>query len=101
LKLLQINFLANGPWGEEMAATYADIARQIAQTPGLYWKIWPENPTTGETGGIYLFQDETSLAAYLEMIMPRLNKLGFQNISAKTYDVNEPLTEITHGRFGR
>jgi hypothetical protein len=99
LKLLQIDFPVAGPWGAEMAAAYSDLARNIAATPGLRWKIWTENAETGESGGIYLFEDEASLDAYLKMHTERLKSFGINNINAKKFDVNEALNQITRAKL--
>ena len=62
--LLQFDFPFSGPWGDQMAGAMQDLARSIAQEPGLRWKIWTENEATGEAGGIYLFEDVASAQAY-------------------------------------
>ncbi|GIU95242.1 MAG: monooxygenase [Gaiellaceae bacterium] len=95
--LLQIDFPLSGPWGEEMAEAFADLARLIADTPGLRWKVWTENEATGESGGIYLFDDEASARAYLDEHTRRLEGFGITGIRARIFDVNEPLTAITRG----
>jgi hypothetical protein len=95
LKLLQINFPFNGPWGNEMAQAYSELAHKLSETPGLLWKIWIENSNDGETGGIYLFEDASSLDTFLTEHITRLKSFGIENISAKQFDVNEPLTQIT------
>jgi Putative mono-oxygenase ydhR len=99
LKLLQINFPANGPWGNDMAEAYSELAHKITETPGLLWKIWIENSDTKETGGIYLFADESSLDKFLAEHIARLKSLDFENINVKKFDVNEPLTQITKGKL--
>lgn len=96
-KLLQFDFPANGPWGDDMAQAYSGLAEDIARTPGLLWKIWTENPATGEAGGIYLFADDESADAYARMHRERLESFGIKNIRAKKFEVNEPLTRITRG----
>jgi hypothetical protein len=95
--LLQIDVPRSGPWGEEMAEAFADLARLIADTPGLRWKVWTENEATGESGGIYLFDDEASARAYLDEHTRRLEGFGITGIRARIFDVNEPLTAITRG----
>jgi hypothetical protein len=94
-RLLQIDFPMDGPWGEEMATAYGKLAETIAETPGLVWKIWTENAETGEGGGIYLFEDQTSLERYLEEHTKRLESFGVADIRAKTFDVNDGLDRIT------
>ncbi|HEY9661571.1 MAG TPA: monooxygenase [Allocoleopsis sp.] len=103
--LLQIDFLDTRPNNpdptnpENTSKTEAliPLAQSIATTPGLIWKIWTENPETQEAGGIYLFEDEASLEAYLAIHTVRLKGLGIEQINAKKFQVNEPLTEITRG----
>jgi len=95
--LLQIDFPMSGPWGEKMAAAFADLAALIAETPGLRWKVWTESPSSGEGGGVYLFDDEASARAYLEEHTRRLEGFGIEGIRARVFDVNEPLTAVTRG----
>ena len=92
--LLQIDFPSEGPFGAEMSAAYADLATSISNEPGLLWKIWTENPRTGEAGGIYLFSDQASAEAYLAMHTARLQSFGVQNIRGRVFDVNAPLSAI-------
>ena len=99
LKLVQIDYLFSGPWGDEMAEALADLAHRIADVPGLVCKVWTENRETGQAGGIYLFEDEASLDAYLEPKIERLREFGIQGIRARKFDINEPLTRITRGRL--
>jgi hypothetical protein len=101
LKLLQIDYLSTGPWGEEMATEYSDLAHRIANVSGLICKVWTENRETGEAGGVYLFEDEASLDAYLEGKIERMKAAGIKELRAKRFDVNEPLTHITRGRLSR
>lgn len=98
-KLLQIDFPFSGPFGAEMARAMADLAHAIAQEPGLIWKIWTENQTTQESGGIYLFEDEATASAYLRKHTERLQGFGISRINAKLFDVNEPLSVIDRSPF--
>jgi hypothetical protein len=52
-----------------------------------------------EAGGVYLFEDEASLDAYLGPKIARMEASGIKGIRAKKYDVNETLTQITRGRL--
>jgi hypothetical protein len=98
-QLLQIDFPSAGPWGREMSVGYEGLAEVIGETPGLIWKIWTENPVTGEAGGIYLFSNEEKLAAYLTEHTERLKSFGITDIRAKKFEVNEPLTQLTRGKL--
>lgn len=95
--LLQIDFPTTGPFGEEMAEAFADLANLIAVTPGLRWKVWTESAESGESGGVYLFEDEASARTYLEAHTRRLQGFGVTGIRARVFDVNEPLTAVTRG----
>ncbi len=99
LTLLQFDFPVSGPWGNEMAIAYTELAYQLAQTPGLIWKIWTENPKTQEAGGIYLFEDEASAERYVQEHTARLQSFGIKDIRARRFAVNQPLTEITRGNI--
>jgi len=100
LKLLQMDYLYSGPWGDEMAAELSDLAHRIAGVPGLICKVWTENRETGEAGGVYLFEDEASLDAYMGPKIERMESFGIKGLRAKKFDVNESLTRITRGRLG-
>jgi hypothetical protein len=98
--LLQIDFPFQGPWGTEMSATMRGLAESIAQEPGLLWKIWTENPETGEAGGIYLFVDRPSAEAYLAMHTARLVGFGVPDVNAKLFEVNRELSAIDRAPLG-
>lgn len=95
LTLLQIDFPHEGPWGDEMAGAFEGLARDIAATPGLRWKIWTESRAAGRAGGIYLFDDAASAAAYLAVHVPRLEGFGVRDIRTLELQVNEQLDVIT------
>ena len=95
--ILQVDFPYSGPWGDEMTQAMEDLARSIAEEPGLIWKIWTANETTGEAGGIYLFQDRPSADAYLAMHTARLQSFGVPQVNGKIFEVQEALTKIDHG----
>ena len=52
-----------------------------------------------EAGGIYLFTDEKSALAYLEKHTARLKNLGVEEVVAKVFDVNEPLSQINQAKL--
>lgn len=96
MTLLQFDFSMHGPWGDELTAACSGLAKVIGETPGLLWKIWNENRETGESGGIYLFVDEASAANYLKEHMARLQSMGFSNIRAKMFEVNQALSRMNN-----
>lgn len=54
--ILQVDFKMDGPFGEEMAVGFKDLAESISQKEGMIWKIWTEDAEAGEADGIYLKQ---------------------------------------------
>ncbi|MDX9743220.1 MAG: monooxygenase [Arcobacteraceae bacterium] len=99
--LLQVDFPHDGIFGEKMAEAFGDLAKDIANEDGLIWKIWTENETTKEAGGIYLFDNEDDVHRYLEKHTKRLEFFGYTNIRAKIFTVNEPLSAITNANLVR
>lgn len=94
MKLLQIDFPMNGPFGQAMSEAFETLAEDISKEDGLIWKIWTENSQTKEAGGVYIFEDEATVTKYLEKHIARLEGFGIQNIRAKVFDVNLPLSKI-------
>jgi len=98
MPILQINFKLNVP-SAEYRKTVQSVVQAIADVPGLVWKVWLLNEQDGEAGGIYLFQDEPSLAAYLSgPIIRQIKSLPqLREISAKRFAAIPELTVVTHG----
>jgi hypothetical protein len=96
--ILQINFNLNVP-----AAEYQKMADSVAHAfvdvPGLSWKIWLLNPATQEAGGIYLFDNQASLDAYLNgPLVAQLRGLtAIRNVSMKQFEVMPEVTALTRG----
>ena len=96
--ILQINFNINVP-----AAQYQNIVDSVAQAfpevPGLKWKIWLLNPAAEEAGGIYLFDGQESLNAYLNgRLVAKLRGLTvIRNLSVKQFEVMPEATALTRG----
>ena len=98
MPILQINFRLNVPT-TEYRKMCKSLAQTIAGVPGLVWKVWLLNEQDGEAGGIYLFQDEQSLAAYLSSpIIREIKSLPqLREISAKRFETIPELTVVTRG----
>ena len=99
-KLLQLDFPFPGPFGAELATMVRGLADSIAKEPGMIWKIWTESETEKRAGGVYLFEDEATLQAYLEMHSERLQAFGVTDLRAMVFDVNTELSAITRGPLG-
>ena len=98
MPILQINFKLNVP-SAEYRKIVESVVQAIADVPGLVWKVWLLNEQESEAGGIYLFQDEQSLAAYLSgPIISQIKSLPqLREISAKRYETVPELTVVTRG----
>jgi len=96
--ILQINFNLNVPVAEYQKLTDS-VAHAFADMPGLRWKIWLLNPAAQEAGGIYLFDSQASLDAYLNgPLIGQLRGLpSIRNISIKQFDVMPEVTALTRG----
>ena len=95
--VLQVDFKMDGPFGDEMAVGFADLAKSINNEEGFLWKIWTESPETNEAGGIYLFETKETAEKYIDMHTKRLAGFGITDVNAKIFAVNSKLTEITKG----
>lgn len=97
-KILQINLRFNVS-AEDLAKEFESAAVPIAKVPGLKWKIFCMKKERNEAGGIYLFEDEDSLKAYIESpIMARMKALdAFSEITLKEFDCVEESSAITRG----
>jgi hypothetical protein len=100
-KILQLNFKFNVTSAEYEEAV-SPLAGDFATVPGLRWKIWLMNDQDAEAGGLYLFDDEPSLHAFLEGPLAAQVKRhpALFDMSAKLFDVMDDLTAITRGPVG-
>ena len=95
--ILQVDFPMGGPFGDEMATAFNELAQSINEEEGFIWKVWTENTTTKEAGGIYLFETAETAEKYLHMHSVRLAEFGITNVNGKIFAVNSTLTAINHG----
>src|SRR5690554_6668346 len=95
--VLQVDFKMDGPFGNEMAEAFSDLAKSINSEEGFIWKIWTESPETNEAGGIYLFETEAAAEKYLAMHTERLAGFGIPAVNGKVFAVDEALTKINKG----
>lgn len=77
--LLQIDFKMKGPFGDEMAKEFSDLAKSINVEDGFIWKIWTENAQKNEDEGEIIIYTIGSRPVYslvitlLHQAFPRLN----------------------------
>jgi hypothetical protein len=97
-KILQVNFKMKIT-GAQYKKTYESAASVLAAVPGLVWKVWIVNDQEHETGGIYLFDSEASMKAFMdgEIVASVMANSNFSDFSVKTFDIIEDLSAITRG----
>jgi len=95
---MQLNFKFSVS-GSEYEQAVSPLASQFAAVAGLRWKIWMINEAEGEAGGIYLFDDEASVKAFLEgpLAAQVTSHPALSDFSVKQFDVMENVTAITRG----
>ena len=100
-RILQLNFKFSVT-GAEYEQAVAPLAEQFAALDGLRWKIWMINEEEGVAGGIYMFEDEASVAAYLggELAAGVISHPALSEFSVKQFDVMDAVTAITRGPVG-
>jgi hypothetical protein len=83
----------------ELGGAMETAARAIADVPGLAWKIWLLDEAQAEAGGIYLFDNDAAIDAFLAgPIIGQLKSTpAFADVSVKRFDAVGPLTAITRG----
>ena len=98
MPILLINFKLNVSPAEYRKIAQS-VVQAIADAPGVVWKVWLLNEQDGEAGGIHLFQDAQSLAAYLSgPIIGQIKSLPqLREISAKRFETIPELTVVTRG----
>jgi hypothetical protein len=96
--VLQVNFKLNvSP--AEYEKTVTPMAEAFAEVEGLRWKVWLLNQEEREAGGVYLFEDESSCAAFLAGPLATAVKSApfVRELSVKRFEIMTELTEVTHG----
>lgn len=97
-RILQLNFKLSVSRAEYEQAL-SPLVSDFAALAGLRWKIWFINEAESEAGGIYLFDDEASVKAYLEgpLAAQVTSHPALSDFSVKQFDVMEDETAITRG----
>ncbi|MBW4550772.1 MAG: YdhR family protein [Aphanocapsa sp. GSE-SYN-MK-11-07L] len=101
-RILQINFkytTSTSDFKKQML----DVAPHLASVKGLKWKIWSIDETNQEASGYYLFENETTLNAYLKNVffVGMENNTTVNNIVVKKFEILEEPTAMTRGPIGK
>jgi len=97
-KILQINYKLNVSKAE-YEKLCESVAQAFADVAGLRWKIWILNEEDGEGGGVYLFDSDMSLQAFLAGPLAAQVKglSAIRDLSMKQFDVMDQVTAVTRG----
>ena len=93
--ILQVNFASSPSLAAQSQQDKLDSARQIAQLPGLHWKIWLHDEVSGTRSGVYLFEDRERARDWVEKLTARLAETGATKISIRYFDINVESSRIT------
>lgn len=101
-KILQVNYKFSIP-AADLSRALLPAAQLIADSSGLQWKIWLINEADSEAGGIYLFDDDAGVNAFLGGPIVSALKANpvVSDIRVKMFDVSEPHTLVTRGPIGK
>jgi len=96
--VLQLNFKFSVSRAEYETVA-SSLAGQFAAVAGLRWKVWLMNEAKSEAGGIYLFDDQDSLDAFLAgpLAAQVSSHPALSEMSVKQFDVMPEATAITRG----
>ena len=97
-KVLQINLRFNAST-EVLEKDFNEVANPISEVLGLKWKIFGISGEEKEATGIYLFEDEDSLKAYINgpIIAALKTKEVFTEMKMRIFDISEEATAKTRG----
>lgn len=97
-KILQVNFKMKYS-GKDYHDTYEPAAEALAAVPGLLWKVWIFNDQEHEGGGIYFFDSEESMQAFIdgEIVASVMANPALSDFSAKIFDIIPDLSTVTRG----
>jgi len=103
-KIVQINFKFKIP-RSDLEKAFLQMAPRFGPSgdvKGLLWKIWLINEAEKSAGGIYLFNDDASVKAFLqgEIMAGLKNNPAVSDIEAKVFDILPEHTKITRGPVG-
>jgi hypothetical protein len=74
------------------------VVDMMLSVPGLEWKLWVTSPAASSAGGIYLFRDEASAAAYVggPVIAALRRNASVRDVRIRVYVVDDDLSRRTH-----
>ena len=98
LTLLAVTYTLEVPVAAFRARAH-DVAPQIADAPGLRWKIWGLDEATGEGTSFYLFDDRQSAEAFAAgPAIAALRDGPAVDVATRIARVDAGLSAVTHAK---
>lgn len=73
-----------------------EVARKVAEVPGLVWKLWLHDAEARHCVGLYRFTDRPSAQAYVDGPIAGFRTVpGYSNVTPRFFDAIEENSEIT------
>lgn len=94
LKVWDLHMTYEGPITEEFLAGTEQLAKSIAEEPGIIWKIWTVEDGTNHYGSTYLFRNREYLESYKIMHLKRLEAIGITVTADHVFDIMEEVSRI-------
>jgi len=97
-QILLISFKYNVTSGEYRAMADS-LAGEFAKVGGLKWKVWTINEGESTAGGVYYFDSDASLKAFLEgpLAAQVTSHPALTDLSARVFDIVASATSVTRG----
>ncbi len=94
-----IQFQLNGVTEQEYLGVCQQLAQPIADMPGLISKTWLANADTNTYGGVYFWQDQSSMDSYMrsEIVRGIQAHPGLVRITSQDFEAVEELSRVTRG----
>ena len=99
VEILVINFSLEGMTEPEYRKQCDEVAPAFAAVPGLVSKVWLADRANGVYGGVYTFENDAAMDAYLtsDLLAQVAANPGLVDISVRRFEVLSEPTAITHG----
>ena len=99
MQILIVNFSLDGMTESEFEQSSDQLAPVFAAVPGLVSKVWLADRAEGVFGGIYTFESEAALDAYLDSeLFAEFSAIpAFVNVSLRRFGVLAGPTAVTRG----
>ena len=97
-QILQVNFRFNVS-KSDYEKIVDPLAASFAAVPGCAWKIWLMNEQQNEAGGIYCFDDESSVDAFKAspLVAAVLSHPVLSDFQIKQFEALEAVSRVTRG----